>query len=149
MDLADQLKKIFATNFNSYVLSHGYHQNLIGEDFYEYHKLFQKIYEYLQENIDTQGELIRAIDEVVPFSLKRIEELSDVADVDAVPEIAQMVLDIDAALYTLIDLANDAFEQSQTDKEYGVNNYLAGYIQDLNRFCWMLKASSQGPKEAD
>ena len=147
MDLAEQLKKIWATNFQSYVLSHGYHVNLTGDDFYEYHKLFQKIYEFLQDNIDTQAELIRAIDEIVPFSLKRVTDLSEVKDVEKVPEIAVMVTDIDAALYTLIDLANDAFEQSQTDKEYGVNNYIAGYIQELNKFCWMLKASSQGPKD--
>lgn len=147
MDLAEQLKKLFATNFNSYVLSHGYHQNLVGDDFYEYHKLFESIYDYLQDNIDTQGELIRTLDEVVPFSLKRIEELTEVKDVDKVPEIPQMVLDIDAALYTLIDIANDAFAQSQADKEFGVNNYLAGYIQDLNKFCWMLKASSQGTQD--
>ena len=147
MDLAEQLKKIWATNFQSYVLSHGYHVNLTGDDFYEYHKLFQKIYEFLQDNIDTQAELIRSIDEIVPFSLKRVTDLSEVKDVEKVPEIAVMVTDIDAALYTLIDLANDAFDQSQTDKEYGVNNYIAGYIQELNKFCWMLKASSQGPKD--
>ena len=147
MDLAEQLKKIWATNFQSYVLSHGYHVNLTGDDFYEYHKLFQKIYEFLQDNIDTQAELIRSIDEIVPFSLKRVTDLSEVKDVEKVPEIAVMVTDIDAALYALIDLANDAFEQSQTDKEYGVNNYIAGYIQELNKFCWMLKASSQGPQD--
>ena len=147
MDLAEQLKKIWATNFQSYVLSHGYHVNLTGDDFYEYHKLFQKIYEFLQDNIDTQAELIRAIDEIVPFSLKRVTDLTEVKDVEKVPEIAVMVTDIDAALYALIDLANDAFDQSQTDKEYGVNNYIAGYIQELNKFCWMLKASSQGPKD--
>ena len=147
MDLAEQLKKIWATNFQSYVLSHGYHVNLTGDDFYEYHKLFQKIYEFLQDNIDTQAELIRSIDEIVPFSLKRVTDLTEVKDVEKVPEIAVMVTDIDAALYALIDLANDAFDQSQTDKEYGVNNYIAGYIQELNKFCWMLKASSQGPKD--
>ena len=147
MDLAEQLKKIWATNFQSYVLSHGYHVNLTGDDFYEYHKLFQKIYEFLQDNIDTQAELIRSIDEIVPFSLKRVTDLTEVKDVEKVPDIATMVEDIDAALYALIDLANDAFEQSQTDKEYGVNNYIAGYIQELNKFCWMLKASSQGPKD--
>ena len=148
MDLAEQLKKLWATNFQTYVLSHGYHVNLTGDDFYEYHKLFQKIYDYLQDNIDTQAELVRAIDEIVPFSLKRVTELSDVKDVEKVPEIAVMVTDIDEALYTLIDLSNAVFEQSQTDKEYGVNNYVAGYIQDLNKFCWQLKASSQGTQDA-
>ena len=147
MDLAEQLKKLWATNFQAYILSHGYHINLTGDDFYEYHKLFEGIYDYLQDNIDTQGELLRTIDEVVPFSIKRITELSEVKDAEKVPEIAQMVTDIDAALYALIDIANDAFDQSQVDKEFGVNNYLAGYIQDLNKFCWQLKASSQGPKD--
>ena len=147
MKLAEQLKKLWATNFQAYILSHGYHINLTGDDFYEYHKLFEGIYDYLQDNIDTQGELLRTIDEVVPFSIKRITELSEVKDAEKVPEIAQMVTDIDAALYALIDIANDAFDQSQVDKEFGVNNYLAGYIQDLNKFCWQLKASSQGPKD--
>jgi starvation-inducible DNA-binding protein len=147
MDLVEQLKVLWASNFAAYILSHGYHVNLEGDDFYEYHKLFEGIYDYLQDNIDTQAELIRTMDDIVPFSRKRIDELSEIDDVESVPEIPKMVTDIDAALYTLIDLANDAYDQSVTDKEYGVNNYLAGYIQDLNKFCWMLKASSKGVQD--
>ena len=149
MKLNDLLKKLFASNFQAYVIAHGYHQNLTGESFYEYHKLFEGIYDYLQDNIDTQGELIRAIDEIVPFNLKRIGELTDIKGVETVPEIEQMVVDIDAALYTLIDIANDIYDQSNEDREFGVNNYVAGYIQDLNKFCWMLKASSQAEDAAD
>ena len=142
MKTIDSLKKLFADNFAAYVLAHGYHQTVEGDDFYEYHKLFQKIYEYLQENIDSIGELIRQLDDIPPFSLSRISELSDVKDVQAAPDTETKVLDLDSALYMLIDQANMVFEDSQTDKEYGVNNFVGGYIQDLNKFCWFLRSSS-------
>ena len=142
MDLAEQLKKLFASNFSAYVLSHGAHQVVQGASFYEYHKLFQKIYEFLQDEIDSQGELIRQIDEIPPFSLKRISELSDVTDVEAAPDTKGLIEAVDAALYTLIDLANDAFDKSAEDKEYGINNYLGGYIQQLDKFCWFLRVST-------
>ena len=125
------------------MLAHGYHQTVEGDDFYEYHKLFQKIYEYLQDNIDSIGELIRQLDDIPPFSLTRISELSDIKDVQEAPDTLTKVLDLDSALYMLIDQANTVFENSQADTEYGVNNFIGGYIQDLNKFCWFLKASSQ------
>jgi len=143
MKTVDSLKKLFATNFSTYVLAHGYHQSIVGDDFYEYHKLFQKIYEYLQENIDSLGELIRQLDDIPPFSLKRIGELSDVKDVQAAPDTLTMVEDLDSAIYMCIEAANQVFEDSQADKEYGVNNFVGSYIMDLNKFCWFLKASSQ------
>jgi starvation-inducible DNA-binding protein len=143
MKTVDSLKKLFADNFAAYTLAHGYHQNVIGDDFYEYHKLFQKIYEYLQDNIDSIGELIRQCDDIPPFSLKRIGELSDVKDVQTAPDTLTMVEDLDSALYMCIDQAGLVFEDSQADKEYGVNNFAGGYIQDLNKFCWFLRSSSQ------
>lgn len=143
MKTVDSLKILFADNFAAYVLAHGYHQTVEGTDFYEYHRLFQKIYEYLQDNIDSIGELIRQLDDIPPFSLTRIGELSAVKDVQEAPDTRTKVLDLDSALYMLIDQANTVFEDSQADKEYGVNNFIGGYIQDLNKFCWFLKASSQ------
>ena len=38
MKTIDSLKKLFADNFAAYVLAHGYHQTVEGENFYEYHK---------------------------------------------------------------------------------------------------------------
>ena len=142
MKTVDSLKKLFADNFAAYVLAHGYHQTVVGDDFYEYHLLFEKIYDYLQDNIDSIGELIRQLDDIPPFSLKRISELSDIKDVQAAPDTETKVLDLDSALYMLIDQANQVFEDSQADREYGVNNFVGGYIQDLNKFCWFLKSSA-------
>jgi len=147
MKTVDSLKKLFADNFAAYVLAHGYHQTVEGDDFYEYHKLFQKIYEYLQDNIDSLGELIRQLDDIPPFSLSRISELSDVKDVQEAPDTLTKVLDLDSALYMLIEQASTVFEDSNADKEYGVNNFVGGYIQDLNKFCWFLKASSVMSKD--
>jgi starvation-inducible DNA-binding protein len=147
MKTVDSLKKLFADNFAAYVLAHGYHQTVTGDDFYEYHKLFQKIYEYLQDNIDSLGELIRQLDDIPPFSLSRISELSDVKDVQEAPDTMTKVLDLDSALYMLIDQASTVFEDSNADQEYGVNNFVGGYIQDLNKFCWFLKSSAVMSKD--
>ena len=45
------LEETFAANFVSYYRTHVAHVNIQGRNFYQDHKLLQKIYEYFQDNL--------------------------------------------------------------------------------------------------
>ena len=89
--LIEAMKVYFATNFQYYTKSHGYHVNVTGPDFYQYHKLLQKGYEDAQENIDSIADEIRTLQATVPFSANRIMELSLVDDAEDTPNALVMI----------------------------------------------------------
>ena len=141
--LVDHLKVLFADNFSAYTKAHGFHVAVVGHKFYEYHKLYQKIYEFLQENIDTLAEAIRAVNEIPPFSLSRITELTEVEDAKEAPDYVRMSKILYADLQCCVDRAGKAYDRAGDSKQYGIQNLLGQYIQDANRFQWQLDASTQ------
>ena len=79
-NLQEKLTETYATNFVAYTRSHTAHLNITGRNFVSDHKLLQKIYEDLQGNIDTLGELLRTIRTTAPVSLGEIMLESSIID---------------------------------------------------------------------
>jgi len=141
--LVDHLKELFADNFSTYIKAHGFHVAVVGHKFYEYHKMYQKLYEFLQDNIDTLAEGIRAVNEIPPFSLARITELTEIKDAEEAPDYVRMSKVLYEDLQTCVDRAGKAYDRAGDARQYGIQNLLGGYIQEANRFQWMLEASTQ------
>jgi starvation-inducible DNA-binding protein len=144
--LPEQMKQLWADNFCARIKAHGYHINLTGEDFFQYHKLFDEVYSSLDEYIDTIGEGIRTLDEVVPASLKRLNQLCTIPDATQVPDECDMVKELYADIESLIETASKAYDTCSTDRKYGLQNILADYLQDMEKLCWMLRASMEDPR---
>jgi starvation-inducible DNA-binding protein len=148
-DLIEAMKVYFASNFQYYTKSHGFHVNVVGDDFYTDHKFFQKIYEDSQDAIDDIAEHIRAIDAVVPFAGARILELSVIKDCDDVPDSMHMREELYADTDMLIQTINICHQFATTSKLYGLLNFLEARIDAHNKFCWMLRASITADQEND
>ena len=139
--LIEAMKVYFATNFQYYVKSHGYHVNVTGPDFYQYHKLFQKVYEDSQANIDNIAEEIRTLQAVVPFSANRIMDLSEVDDAEDTPTGLVMVKKLLDDTEIVCETIRTARECAETEKCYGLVNYLEGRLDDHYKFQWMLRST--------
>lgn len=139
--LIDAMKVYFATNFQYYVKAHGYHVNVTGPDFYEYHKLLEKVYDDAQENIDRIAEEIRTLDAIVPFSLNRIMDLSEVDDAEDTPTglvMMKKILDDTEIVCETIRAARKLAEENEC---FGLLNYLEGRLDDHYKFQWMLRST--------
>ena len=135
------MKVYFATNFQYYVKSHGYHVNVVGADFYQYHKLFQKVYEDAQINVDAIAEEIRTLQGTVPFSLKRIGELSELGDAEDTPSGLEMVKELLADTEIVCETIRVAHALAQKENCYGLINYLEGRLDEHYKFQWMLRST--------
>lgn len=135
------MKVYFATNFQYYVKSHGYHVNVTGADFYQYHKLFEKVYEDSQENIDRIAEEIRTLQGIAPFSLNRIMELSEVSDAEGTPTGLEMVKELLDDTEIVCETIRAAHELAEAEKCFGLINYLEGRLDDHYKFQWMLRST--------
>lgn len=139
--LIDSMKRLFATNFQYYTKAHGYHVNVVGPDFSEFHKLFSEVYEPAQENIDEIGEHIRAIQGIAPFSLKRISELGRIKDSDKVPSALDMTKELLADSQIVMDHYEEAHDIAVEFKQYGLINFIEGEMDTLAKVMWKLRST--------
>ena len=134
-----QLTQIFADNFAVYTKAHGYHFNVTGPDFFEYHKLFQEVYDYLYEQHDVLGELMRQVGIKVPTGLEQICEIT-VMDCKVPMKIPATQMNADLCDdITMIAKSTDALYKSCNDA--AVETVLGDYVVGLNKLCWFLRSS--------
>ena len=139
--LIEAMKVYFATNFQYYTKSHGYHVNITGPDFYQYHLLLEKIYDDAQDNIDAIAEHIRTLDSIVPFNLSRIMELSVIEDAEDAPQALVMMNELLEDTMDLIDVIKQAHSLAEENECFGLLNYLEQRLDDHWKFVWMLRAT--------
>ena len=138
---AEQLTEVFNDNFVAYFRSHAAHVNITGRNFASDHKLLQKVYEDLQEQIDRLGELLRTIDAYMPC---------DIGDVIANSHIGSGAIEGNAEeliSYVADDLEQlkEGYEELMTVAEEDGHKEIANYAQDrilaIAKHIWMLKAT--------
>lgn len=139
--LIESMKRLFATNFQYYTKAHGFHVNTTGPDFSEYHGLFNEVYEFAQDDIDSLGERIRIIGGIAPFSLKRISELGDIKDSDKVPDAQEMTKELLDDSQVLLNHYEESHDIAMEYKVYGLVNFIEGEMDDLTKLMWKLRST--------
>ena len=141
MTTIEQLTQVFNDNFVAYLRSHIAHVNIEGRNFTSDHKLLQKTYEDLQEQIDRIGELLRTLGAYMPDSPYGILDGSHV--------IAKPVEgDADSLLYTVLDdleHLKECYIELEEIAEEEEHDEIANYAQDrilaIAKHIWMFKAT--------
>jgi starvation-inducible DNA-binding protein len=140
--LADSLKVLLADNVSIYSRAHGYHWNVEGQDFTEYHILFGAIYDDLQDAIDPLGESIRKLGDYPPYRLQDFVAMRSVQDSPVPPaEPIAMALDLLTGIDALLAGFNKAAAIATQLNEQGVLNFLVGRVEMLQKWKWQLTAS--------
>jgi len=138
--LADNLKTLLGSTFVLYTKTHGFHWNIEGSDFPQYHKFLQEMYEEIYESIDTIAEYIRSLDSYSPGSLARMLELSIIEEQYKIPRAELMLAELLEDVGKMTSLVTDIFDVATKDRAQGIANYLAE-LQDLyTKKAWMLRS---------
>jgi hypothetical protein len=136
--LAEQLSDVVAFKF----IAHGYHWNVKGSQFTEYHSLFGMIYEDANESIDPLAENILKLGYDAPFRLSDFQQLRELDEPALTPDtpaaMAASLLDLND---DIIDGYNEAYAQSQVENQQGVANFLAERIDAHQKWAWQLRSS--------
>ena len=139
-DIINCFKQAFATNFQYYTKAHGYHVNVIGTDFYEYHKLLQKIYEDAIEQVDPLGEFIRTIGEQAPETIQDILDGSELPEDTAYDADSMLKIVYEAQEY-MMDEYKELFDLATEETDQDIANYAADRIGVHAKFAWMLRST--------
>jgi DNA-binding ferritin-like protein len=144
MNVEKALTQVFCSNYVAYQKSHAAHVNIVSRQFGSDHQVLKKVYEGLQEDIDTIGELLRTIDSYFPLTLTEIANTSKVFDDlrpdydDGLDYIQQVYDDLDILIEVYLEL------EDETQNNRGLN-HLANFAQDqiriMKKHQWMLKST--------
>jgi starvation-inducible DNA-binding protein len=141
-ELINVLKELQSMAMKIYAQSHGYHWNIEGAEFPQYHKFFLKIYSDVYESIDGYAENLRKIKTKAPFGLEQLQQNSALRINDSLDLSAeQMLSELIKTNAQIIDKLKDGFDIATKEKEQGIANFLADR-QDRHSFWqWQLTAT--------
>jgi starvation-inducible DNA-binding protein len=142
-ELTALIKKLLADNVALKFKSHGYHWNVEGDEFKQFHEFFGEIYEDFDGATDTYAEWLRVFKEYAPYRLVDFFDASGVGEPlivsDAQMMLADLYLSIENHIADLViasDLANEA-------KQYGLANFFADRQTISQKFCWQIRVSME------
>ena len=141
--LTNDLKTLLADAVTMYFVAHGYHWNVEGQDFSQYHSLFADIYEDVYSSIDTIAEDLRKLDEYAPFTLSKFIDLRTVESVEVAPNpkaMAKALLKVNEGVLKTI---GKAFASANKANEQGIANFLAERDDMHKKWHWQLTASTK------
>jgi len=141
--LVKSLKVLVSDVVTFYFMAHGYHWNVEGSDFSQYHALFSDIYEDAYESIDPIAENIRKLDDYAPFSLQKFLDLRTLDFKDVQPNPKAMAKSLLTANEAVIKTLKKAFTEAEKADEQGIMNFLADRIDHHQKWSWQLKASTK------
>lgn len=142
-DLIKSLKVTHATVFAFYLKALNYHWNVEGADFYQYHKLFEQIYEDVQESVDGFGEQIRTLNSYAPASFARFSSLSKIKDETKVPSGSVMVDRLIDDNDTTISQLNESIELATKYNKQGMINFLGGRVEQHEKWGYFLRSTKK------
>lgn len=131
-----------------YHLTHHYHFNVEGKNFYGLHHLFEEQYNELFQSFDVIGERIRALGEYVDFADQssfdpsaKIKKIATIASADEratamVKDLVDMHDQVIASCVTAKDLADEV-------KDDVTNDLMISRLTALDKAKWMLLSSSK------
>ena len=139
--LADSLKTLLATNFAYYLKAQGFHWNVEGIDFYQKHKMFQKIYEETYGAVDDFAENIRKIKAYTPASLYRFSALSAVDDEVEILDPQAMVAELLRDAEKMQEIMKLLFTEAENLGHHGLSNFLADRQDAFAKHAWFLRST--------
>jgi len=141
-ELPEKLSRLLGDLVTASFIAQGYHWNVQGRDFYEFHEFFQEIYEDFNSAVDPLAENIRKLGVKAPYLLGDLTNLSQLSETEASSEnVESMIASLAGVNATLLQSARDAFTVANDCNEQGIADFLAGRIDMHQKWDWQLKST--------
>ena len=145
--LADNLKVLLGTTYGLYFKITGFHWNIEGSDFPQYHEFLNTYYDEVYATADTIAEYVRSLDVYAPGSMARMLELSVLQEQTKIPRAELMFAELLQDTETLIEMVKSVFDQATGEREQGIANFMAD-LQDLySKKRWMIRSILKTDRE--
>ena len=140
-DLIKSARASFASTFAYFLKAAGFHWNVVGPDFKEYHALFGDIYGEVEGSIDAYAEFIRTLDGTSPAGLQLMASLSKIGDSIEPLTATQMTQQLLDDGMTMLTVLEETYEKAEAEHDHGFSNFLAERLAAHKKHNWMLRST--------
>ena len=136
------LSTVLANATIMYHRAHGFHWNVVGEGFPQWHDKFAEIYDDVYGSLDPIAENVRKIGGVPPFSLSDLAFRASVEDAQPADfTVDTLVADLLETNEGVLESLDTAFVFANQANEQGIANFLAERIDAHQKWKWQLSVS--------
>jgi starvation-inducible DNA-binding protein len=144
-ELVSALQKCLGNTFVMYFKTHGFHWNVEGIYFSEYHEFFAELYEDLYGAVDPFAEEIRSLDVYAPKNLNEIYKYATIVESDVVGDnVRAMLIILENDNLATIATLTKAFDIATKLGKQGIANFLADRLDHHEKHGWQIRASLKG-----
>lgn len=143
-ELIQEMKVSLATTFAFYLKAHGFHWNVEGPNFPQYHEFLGDLWEEVFGAVDPIAEHLRTLGAYAPASFLRYKELSLVSDEVNIPAAMSMMKKLTDDNATIIEQLTKTQALAETNKKMGLANFLQDRIDAHEKHGWMLRSITKG-----
>lgn len=141
--LVQALRVLVADGYALYLRAHGYHWNVKGQDFAQYHELFAEIYSDVHEAIDQTAESLLKLGFDAPFRMPELLSLRTIQDQPIMVNDPQVLAaDLLGGNEAMLASLKAALREATAADEQGISNFLSERIDVHQRWSWQLRAST-------
>jgi len=136
------LRRLLSDAVTMYLRAQGFHWNVKGSGFSQYHELFGQIYQDVYESVDPTAENILKLGGIAPFRLPELMAMRSITD-NPVPSMlpADLVADLLSANDSILMTLNMTFHAANSANQQGIANFVSERIDQHQRWDWQLKSS--------
>lgn len=143
-ELQTSMKVVLANTYAMYFKAHGFHWNVEGKDFSQYHRFFSKLYEELFDAVDLIAEQIRALDEYAPYNMTELASMTTIKESNIYGvDVSGMLSDLIDANGSVIEALNEAHKLADANSNRGLVNLIEERLDVHAKHAWMLRATSK------
>jgi starvation-inducible DNA-binding protein len=139
-ELIEQMKVCLASTFAFYLKAHGFHWNVEGANFPQYHEFLGDLWEEVFGAVDPIAEHLRTLDSYAPASFIRYTDLSIVKDEVNIPPAMSMMIKLVGDNQSIIDQLTKTQALAEQNKKMGLANFLQDRIDAHEKHGWMLRS---------
>ena len=138
--LIKAMKIAHANTFAFYLKTQGFHWNVEGENFPQYHAFLDTFYNAVFVQLDPIAEHLRALNSYAPGSLARMLELADLQEATNIPDGLAMMRDLASDNERFIMHLRAGIVAADGANEPAVGNFLQDILDAHQKHGWMLRS---------
>lgn len=139
--LVDDLKTHLGTTFSLFTKAAGFHWNVEGSNFPQYHDFLGDLYTEVYGSIDRTAEYIRTLNAYAPGGLKVMQNLSVLQDEPLVLAPQEMMTTLYNDIEQVIEQLDACFDSAAKENKQGIANFIAERLDAYDKHLWMLRST--------
>lgn len=138
--ISDRLSHFLADTFVLYVKTLNFHWNMVGSEFYMFHKLLEEQYKKLTEAIDEIAERIRMLHGISPGSMAEFMQLSSLKESPGNLSQKQMVEELMLNHEELVEHCHELIKYTDSVYDQGTSDLIIEQIRFHSKQAWLLRS---------